>query len=1509
MDELITRMPRMHRINMSELLQHRRIEFSNVIEKRILNYLNRLFERGKIPTAFKEHYDNSLAQEQQKKIFISGLREKTQQTLGSSSNNIVAGVAIAANLAGTAAEKFQEREIQLLEKHEASERLEAAQMSVYVPSNRAPIARFVADILSYRFQFLLLRLNGGNNGYIKLAHFMGDAIEASAIAKLREHKNQIDALVDASIPKSDSIRYNNFLPALSSKGFRKTIEIDPHTNEMIEECGPAVTALLGKVKHTKYYTIIEALNYPYILNARGQLITGSTLHENKHQLFNSKNPFPIILLAPNETTAHIGLEHGTTPTTQTIQTQQLIVLQRLVPDFLTEEVNHSIHSTHYAATENPADMVHLAERKEYKWTLERVALWKERQAAIKLATKGIEPQKNASTKADHHGLISMRTAKLFDANQAFKDVEKMQLETMTTFDKLNALEESDAQANQSINRKLKKEKLNHKILYLVLSVKQLIKATQKLGVDDAQKEHYFNLAIQALKNAKHTMETTRDTPIAEFTKRERSEKLTNDTKKIFKLWQKHLYFCNAALDITTQAVVPLQIPQTILKFVFDRESKNSKKITELMTQAKLKAAHSSLLMEQMAVLIKFSTYNLGTNTFLPLKPTSQSSPKSLQVEQRSSRHIGGLLLVDDDSEEEKSSPLNDEHSLASERSESSSSFSSQALSLDDTPPSSEDNSQSAEFISMIKDAFNDMKVDKKNLVDMQLEKITVYINGIKRFKNGIYASLGIDAIHGGIVYANQQPVELNSSQLKIAIMANTTLQEAEINQTEAIKARKRALMIFPFHKRNIARQQIIDREIQCTKQFQDLIDSLGELERQYQTISNEDQQYSAARILWTYRRFQLITKPSASKENLWGEKISLINKIAQAYEDNMDKHSHKTMLSAYQQMETELMAMGKEKPSTLNEALEYAQIIKNCNRQIIHAANGERAAILSSETLAEQLNHDIKQATNSIDKIKTSLIDLTRNCHTSTNSAVSITQKKIILDNIDAQTEISNFIKQFNAPKASARSKSRLTKCASVTKQEITCDTIQLKLTEKIHALIDLACDSDPKHKPSLLARINDDLIENSQHLPINHQFLNWGVWIISIAARTCIVYHKELLKLPCKQQLPPDSIADKELNLASQSMLTTRKLMLEVYQELNHAMLQASDEYDETLTTNQELVLDELHWASQLSIEEQLAREHLHYKKKPVSIIPSMQTYHHLQKSYKEKDKANPNKSIYFQLLVYSTLSVRNKQNIIQKLNGYRIQLHEDNHYFSDPDHLNATSNTIKKDIQALYLNIEKKITLEKKEKLVITQLEKNLSSRLVMIKIFFQDWRDKTRDAFPTNSLLSALKEASKVRAKQKQKQKQIEEQAQADNETKEEESFEVTPSSIEDLTLENIDDLYRSIQQRITSIKKRPVASEISAAYPTGKSDDDLSGDDERDQTAPQFNRLSHTSLLSQPRKEERAQNYKAFNDPRGSSRSSSQFFREPPSAATKKQSKVQRKEQKKSAPNTAIDYKRK
>lgn len=406
--KLLIRMTAEDRQAINRMIQHKRKEFESVIEKGVVAMLNAQEEHEKLAERRAEYLNFLTQRNRQKKEQLQQVTQTTKENISNAPMAIGAAGQIALTAAATAGNALYDNAEQSRQEKEAEQRLFAAQMLYYIPQQDYDnIAKKVANILSYRYQFLIFRLAAGEEGYMKLANFFVHSMKSYAIARLREHKNDvIRALINAAIPPStDTINYRdwpsvdfrNFRTHLSRVGTHKILKLDDVANQIIKRCGPAVRALLGGyeqyitpregfIKSYHPYTLIGALNHALICNVDARIHAGIQPEHRPYIALDGNVKYPMILLGVGESTADLGVNFATQTTDMVLEPIHMEALRRLVPDFFDHTVSYQIQSALQPIIQ-AADTRYSEEKYECPWNPKREKQWHEQLQNIMLAQK------------------------------------------------------------------------------------------------------------------------------------------------------------------------------------------------------------------------------------------------------------------------------------------------------------------------------------------------------------------------------------------------------------------------------------------------------------------------------------------------------------------------------------------------------------------------------------------------------------------------------------------------------------------------------------------------------------------------------------------------------------------------------------------------------------------------------------------------------------------------------------------------------------------------------------------------------------------------------------------------------------------------------------------------------------------------------------------------------------------------------------------------------------------
>ncbi|NBX84477.1 MAG: hypothetical protein EBQ95_02580 [Gammaproteobacteria bacterium] len=463
----IIRMTAEDRQTLNRIIQHKREEFEAVIQKGVVAMLNAQEEHNKLAAQRADYLSFLTNRNKQKKAQVLQFTQAAKDA----TNSAPMGIGTAANITLEAANALNNTILDSYEEKrqqsEAEQNLYSAQMLYYIPSQDYEIiSQRVASILSYRYQFLILRLAAGENGYMKLAGFFVNAMKTFAIARLREQKNNVvRALINAAIPpSSDSLSYRdwpsidfaNFRLHLSQIGTRKTLELDEDVNHILRRCGPAVRSLLGgldsyilqstgKKYAFKPYTIIGALNHAPILNTEKRINFGLQPKHRKNLTLDGNSKYPLILIGNGETTADLGVNFATKSSNEILEEAHIEVLRRLVPDFFLHQSVYHLKPISHKTQSSPADLRYPEEKFECPWTAKRQNDYEKRlQLIYGLISHGEQTEELECYDDSIASLITQNASQEFNLEYKKEDAQLIKKQT------LDAIQSSfDSETNMS----------------------------------------------------------------------------------------------------------------------------------------------------------------------------------------------------------------------------------------------------------------------------------------------------------------------------------------------------------------------------------------------------------------------------------------------------------------------------------------------------------------------------------------------------------------------------------------------------------------------------------------------------------------------------------------------------------------------------------------------------------------------------------------------------------------------------------------------------------------------------------------------------------------------------------------------------------------------------------------------------------------------------------------------------------------------------------------------------
>ncbi|MDF1646658.1 MAG: hypothetical protein P1U61_06750 [Legionellaceae bacterium] len=530
---IIVRMVLEDRQAINNLLKHKRTEFESVIKRGVVAMLNAHDERRKIAKERAKYFEFITRRNKKNKAKFQAIADAAKNNTSSAPMGIGTATGIAFSAAGVAGTAIYNNAEERRQEKEAEQELHTAQFLHYLSSkNYEDIAQRVAEILSYRFQFLLFRLAAGEDGYFKLANFFVESMNTYAIDRLREHKGEeVKALIDAAIPPSaDAFSYRDWpqvdfrnLRANFIIGKRKKLALDEEADALLKRCGPAVRAFLGGYKeHVDYttsriipykaYTILGALNHAPILSDDGRVISGLKIKNRQYEGLSGARKYPMILLSCDESTSDLGVTFGTT-IAEKLDDAHIEALRRLVPHFFSYKANYEL--TPVPSSKPPVEIKtedaalrYPNERSECPWTSTREERWHQRTQVIYNAAHLTSEEEEEVIAIEHYNKFKAMQAagNTFDAEEARNSVIQMIQEAQNI--------QLTVYATEPKSEDQHKKQLEAAAIakYSALAARDLMTCVITYGPSD---DDYFTLTDKILTEGQSTLNVTRDLPLKE----------------------------------------------------------------------------------------------------------------------------------------------------------------------------------------------------------------------------------------------------------------------------------------------------------------------------------------------------------------------------------------------------------------------------------------------------------------------------------------------------------------------------------------------------------------------------------------------------------------------------------------------------------------------------------------------------------------------------------------------------------------------------------------------------------------------------------------------------------------------------------------------------------------------------------------------------------------------------------------------------------------------------------
>ncbi len=571
------RMTEEDRQAINRMTKHKCNQFKAAITRGVIGMLNTQAEHKKLD-AERQDFLSALTsrnktKKQQLTAVAGAMKDATSNApmgIGAASNALLTTASTVGNaLLDSAEEKRKD--------NEAEQRYTSAQFMHYIPTDDYEgIANQVANILSYRFQFLIFRLAGGENGYIKLADFFVESMTAYAILRLRQRKGEyVKALIDAAIPPAtNSRRYREWfkfdLDNFRIKfdfAYRKILQLDETANDIIGRSGPAVRALLGGHHYwinpqnglkEKFgaFTIRGALHHASILNTSGEVLSGLEESPRDAHTLRGDNKYPMLLIANNEKDADIGVNVAPILTSVLLQDAHVITLHRLVPGFFSHQAIYKAEERHIQdVSDIPSsdELKYPEERYEIPWSLERNQRWEERLKTLYETARHASTKQKIVTISNFSELIAMRDAgNEFDAKQAQEDalmaLSEASLKYSEAFENIHSPQRERTQLNAAKSAK-----------YLAISARMYLISLVKC---DAIKQEDIIFASKLIEFARIALSSSFDSPLLEI-------------KRHRQLKQSSLRISNEARHVNELQLISYKNLQILVQFRERQPSDNS----------------------------------------------------------------------------------------------------------------------------------------------------------------------------------------------------------------------------------------------------------------------------------------------------------------------------------------------------------------------------------------------------------------------------------------------------------------------------------------------------------------------------------------------------------------------------------------------------------------------------------------------------------------------------------------------------------------------------------------------------------------------------------------------------------------------------------------------------------------------------------------------------------------------------------------------------------------------
>lgn len=1257
MSEQFLHLTKEDRITLVRTLYTNCKQFQKELEKIILEFLN----TNKINKFIAPEIEvlNQARQDEIDKTIenINSASSVVNDATATSSSSVATVAGVISNAASLASTSYFKRKSERLKVDEAKTRLNSSIINIYITKNQNHIAKSVAANITYQLQFLIACLDGGTEGYMKLANFLGEAIKSNAVRKVPGNTNIIEALIDSAVPKPNSFGYKTSSRILSLS-IQDSLKINDGVNEIKKRGGLELQSLLGKPKYkNKNYLISAALNSSYTLDTAGNFYAGKAPKPNDYM----DNSLPVKILAANGEISDLGQESGMYATGQTLAPSQVSLINRIACDFFKKELNR-----HLSIEDTPSPISSIidhqyssfsAESLECSWTEQRRIRWKKRREYI--SQRILDAEKISKKKLDINeaGRLKKEASCEFDAQEALNELNHTLYETKQALYELNTPE------NDIQTREEKKELTAKSAQYITLAIHHMINCIEKLDRNHPKRNEYLSESISALRAAKETVETTRESPLAENKHKEQINKQLIATTQKYELWAAHLAYCQEITSTITSTAKSSQAPSSVQQYTYQQTFGQYDLAKSLIKQAEDDETVAYNYLQQASIIENYSKTNTNNQEIISRYqdldaqfydeitqesvPNEEEDDLSLMQAEPWRRHP----LLTSQTNQQKSHLTQSIKEASREQQEA-------AIAIANDDGQKERNSLSIDFLNE----------SESNDIEALFLRMEGFLNDIYKTRNAIFSSLEING---------QQPLKNQYEKLSIChkkIVGKTCAAlKAAKEKFELAKSQQTiALKKYWFKDKGAtAKAFIIDSEKYVKAQRQQLIDCIDELEKNYIMENKDhinDEVFNATSQAMVNKRFKFMIRQiylpdelTQTKENstsqVFCDNTELKNLLdhldneSQEIEHGFDKENAKQAQKIYENAQGKINALGTE-PLSLSQATQYADIAKNAKENIKQAATGSMVTNISLYEKNQRTITDANIAISNSNLLKQKMTALIQNCQTDAPENV---KKNVQFTNIQ---ELAHRVSEITA---------------ALNNEDFTDEDVPKNILYIIHSLYKKTSDQTSEVTNAAIRRhVASELNKQHSNFPLSTsaRYINWEVWILAMIARIAVKYDE----LNTQQHIKKIDKSIEQIEQGAQILfddrmknsasgynfnsplaiiqLQTKLLILCIYQQLDKE-IQLSKKHasrDLNLTTTAQLMSDQFSWSCTMNHFE---RKEIEQERDTNGIFAEI-VLNQLQPvpiNAIPKTNRKSIKLIYQQLLEYCQLSIREKNSQLSVL------------------------------------------------------------------------------------------------------------------------------------------------------------------------------------------------------------------------------------------------------------------